>query len=824
MGITDLTRLQKQVKVEKGTVLIVQGSKNKALTIIHSGLAELIAYSGNTGDLKPEQILNKSIRVGLIKGESICGIMGLLSPEPYSHSVRTLTECLISVIPVSIDEIIKTLQSKMVLNLQVLRALVQRIESAIFLINNYKYLWHKLASIADSIALGIDLPKKPSKIQENANRMVMPLAEYSSFLKQKTAAGKLQKPKNWDHNLFLGNIQNSLNLFEEIDKIDIEHIIDNQQFLFIKRLLRKKDDLLINIFNRDEPTNYYFFQFLGKTLEALIKKNEEMVGIINKLIIILFSDSGWINEIIKKYNKKDKQLYLYIHYMGKFCWRCRRDIIQLFGKDLKTEYPVYSLLKNFEFLDTGDEVQEEKKETPKIVVQDGILSKYNNLLLKILSFAEVDSDFRKKFISLLNTFKSNKKKFENEPKLNSVKLKLSEMYWELYELCFLKIIDTDLKGFIPGIMLHFGLLDETLVAKEHLAYLDKAYAKNLFVDEPVPVMTLPYFLEKIYKMEINPSLTEMGESFTDVLKKQVKMTKKEMENAYLFQDIVEDRVRFELKKVVSRIFKLVFGSIKTAFPILCSEALLGKIDRLFLEPEEFSGIVNKFRERDFSLFYRDIVLHHKFGSDIVSKEVVPNFVLYPFSGSRIMMWQELDGPKRNTRGRTFLPLFFNENLNDAILTALAHFRWELQKLMAGAKWMDPVDGGFIGAYYDYINFYKKNPNLTPKAKELLNDFIKRTRSDKERFTKDYIMWMNFEFEGRIKLNNVARDIFYRYCPFTKEVREDLAKKPLYTNLDTKYQNRIRKNILKLESRIRKFEKSEHSLPQELSDFMKFLKM
>ena len=178
MDVTDLTKLVKQEKVNKGTVLIVQGSGKKALTIIHSGLAELISYSGDACELVPEEIIDKSIRVGLIKGESICGIMGLLSPEPYSRSVRTLTECLISVIPVSINEIIQTLQSKMILNLQVLRALVQRNESAIFLLNNYKYLWHKLASIADSIALGLEFPKKPINLKENAKTMRLTLTDY----------------------------------------------------------------------------------------------------------------------------------------------------------------------------------------------------------------------------------------------------------------------------------------------------------------------------------------------------------------------------------------------------------------------------------------------------------------------------------------------------------------------------------------------------------------------------------------------------------------------------------------------------------------------
>ena len=386
MNVTDLTKLVKQEKVDKGTVLIVQGGNKKALTIIHSGLAELISYIGDAGGLKPGQIIDKSIRVGLIKGESICGIRGLLSPEPYSGSVRTLTECVISVIPVSIDEIIQTLQSKMLLNLQVLRALVQRNESAIFLINNYKALWHKLASIADSIALGIELPKRTIKQVENAGRMNLSLMDYSSLLKQKIISKKISVPQVWNHNIFLGNVQNSIELLKNIENIKIESIIDNRQFLFLKRLLRKKDNILIDLFKTDEPTNYYFFQFLGKTLEALLKKNKEMVQTINKLISILFSNSGWIGQVIKQYNKKNKKAYLFIHYMGKFCWRCRRDIIQLFGKDLKNEFPIYSKLKYFEMLDAEVEQQTEVKQGSKVEVQDVSLSKYNNLLLKILSF------------------------------------------------------------------------------------------------------------------------------------------------------------------------------------------------------------------------------------------------------------------------------------------------------------------------------------------------------------------------------------------------------------------------------------------------------
>ena len=162
--------------------------------------------------------------------------------------------------------------------------------------------------------------------------------------------------------------------------------------------------------------------------------------------------------------------------------------------------------------------------------------------------------------------------------------------------------------------------------------------------------------------------------------------------------------------------------------------------------------------------------------------------------------------------------------NEDIGTLLAQFRWELARTVAGANWMDPVEGGMAGAYYDYLTFYKRNPNLTPTHKEYLKDFIKKTRSDRERFSVDYLTWMLYEYEGRPRFNPVARDIFYRFAPFNKEIRAELAKKPLYADLETKRENRNRKEILRLESRFKRFEKANEALPPEMEKYMQFLKL
>lgn len=129
----------------------------------------------------------------------------------------------------------------------------------------------------------------------------------------------------------------------------------------------------------------------------------------------------------------------------------------------------------------------------------------------------------------------------------------------------------------------------------------------------------------------------------------------------------------------------------------------------------------------------------------------------------------------------------------------------------------------MGAYYDYISYYKKNPHLSSTTKEKLNDFIRKTKSDKDRFAQDYLTWVLFEYEGKIRMNTVVREIFYRYCPFKAEVRSEMAKKPLYSDMEVKFQNRRLKELLKVESRILKFEKQQKKVPEELSNYLAFLK-
>ncbi|AHC13823.1 cyclic nucleotide-binding domain-containing protein [Salinispira pacifica] len=834
MSNIDLNQRISKQKIEKNTILLLQGKPVNSILIIHSGMAEMISSSGDApthDDSLPSdsgESASDGVRVGLIKGETVCGILGLFNNKPLEHTVVSVSDCIISNIPVEDHMVVHLLQKNMRLNIQVMQALVQRIESAIYLFKNYKYLWHKLASIQDSLALGSDLENReePRTLPDRYN---VDIHEYSRYLRYELEQRGEKMPETWDSNVFLGRIQSGLDLYIQYDNLYIENMVDYSQYLFIKRLLRKPDKLVHALFNQDEPGNYYVYQFLIQSLEQLVGYNEKIVSHIRFLSDILYSDQGWVTTVLSMGEEEDYRFRMFRHYLWKFSWRCHRDAFKLLHKDLTKTHPMYQHLLEFrnkpveesssdshDNMFTNDSGQEDAS-------RDG-LGKYRNLLDKILDFADVSEEFTEEFRETLNALKELENIYKADPEAEKLRKKLTPMYWELYEICFLKQINTDLKSFIPGIMLHFGVVDETLLSGDDLEIIDEAYSQMLYVEEPLPAMTLPYFLEKVYTGDVNPSINEMGEGFRETLKRQEKMSNKERESAaHVYQDTPEDKVRYELRQVSIELSKILYGSKRKSLPILTSQVLGGGLSRMLFPPETCSEAAEKFHSRDYSLFYREVVSKHRFGTDIVQKEVLPYFVIYPVAGNRMMMWQELDGTRKESPARFMIPLYFSEKIDEGIGNLLAQFRWELSRSVAGANWMDPVEGGLSGAYYDYIAFYRKNPKLSSAHKEKLKDFIKKTRSDRDRFSSDYITWVLYEYEGKVRFNPVVREIFYRFVPFDSQAREQIAKKPLYADLETKLQNRRRKEILKLESRIKKFEKSGETLPREMEDYMEFLK-
>lgn len=825
MEVLDLNKQYMKETVPSGTLVIQQGEVGKSFVILHSGMVEVLFAENIEPDSTMQNIIENSLRIGLVKGDAMIGIMGLIGDKKANEiSMRTVSECIISSRPMKSEDLVTLIHKDNSLNFKLLRNLCTRVDSAVYLYTNYKYLWHKYASIADSLALG--MPGKAGSIYDIKKRTSSPIDEYSAYLKAMIKEDEQASiPEPWDYNLFLGKIQDSLKLYDDHDKTRIEDFIDHQQFLFIKRLVLKNDKILAAIFNKDEPTNQYIFDFLGQTINLLIKANKKIAQEIKELMDMIYTDSGWAVQIISGSKNDNLQKKNFIHFLSKFSWRCRKDTMTLLGKDLFTEYKVFTALKGYQtFIDPESENKKESSASIKTEDMKKKLAKYTGLLQKIMVFSSLGDTFKEDFTTLMDRLLKVENKHDSDPKIVKLREEISLKYWQLYENCFLKVIDSDLKGFIPGIMLHFGVVDERFLTEDDLLAIDDFYAGNLFSDDGIPVMTLPYFLEKIYKSELPPSMTEMGDIFKTVLKTQEKMTRKEREAASIFEDTPEDKVRFEIRQISLELSKMLFGNKKKSLPFLCSESLTGSLKRIFIEPELFSASVQKYKSRDFSLFYREILFKHSLGSDFIQKEVVPNFIFYPVFGTRAIMWQEMDGNNKRSAGRIFFPLYFAEKLHETTLTQLAYFRWELQKSIAGYNWTDPVEGGLVGIYYDYIRYFKKNLDITPEAKKRLEEFIKKTKSDKDRFAREYSLWVEFEYENKMRLNSYVRDIFYRFCPFPKEKRDEMSQKPDFKIMENRFQHRRQKELVRIKSKLIKFEKKKMKLPSELQNYIKYLEM
>ena len=135
--------------------------------------------------------------------------------------------------------------------------------------------------------------------------------------------------------------------------------------------------------------------------------------------------------------------------------------------------------------------------------------------------------------------------------------------------------------------------------------------------------------------------------------------------------------------------------------------------------------------------------------------IAPYVLLIPTYGDTGFCWEPFDRFNRATsRGRVVIPMY-SKNLYAAVLSAVADLRWQTAKEKASFYWMEE---GITGNYYQWF-----------VAQKLRGDV-------KEFFIQDYILWMTKEAEGIQKLDKEIRGIFWRYMPFSREVKEKLRNR------------------------------------------------
>lgn len=149
--------------------------------------------------------------------------------------------------------------------------------------------------------------------------------------------------------------------------------------------------------------------------------------------------------------------------------------------------------------------------------------------------------------------------------------------------------------------------------------------------------------------------------------------------------------------------------------------------------------------------------------------IVPFILLLPCYGDSGICWEPFDRYNRaSSRGRVAIPMY-PKNLTNAVISAVADLRWQVAKEKASFYWMEE---GLTGNYYQWFT-----------AKKIRGDV-------KEYFIQDYLVWVTKESEGIQKLEKEVRAIFWRFMPYSKEIKDKLKQRSyVYQELYQKDINR-----------------------------------
>ena len=467
----------------------------------------------------------------------------------------------------------------------------------------------------------------------------------------------------------------------------------------------------------------------------------------------------------------------------------------------------------------------EQPETPDI------FAPLENSLETILAYTSLDESEEDRFRQLMAEYRELQDKNSREESVRDLRKEIAKYFFHLYENAALTALESSKKPPLPvQLFLHFGYMDETLVGREHALMLLKLLLRIQAPENASAtghVYTMFEWLAAISRGEKEPSRNDFDQDFPTYLKirKQDGLITESQEKRYLVSP--KEKMRFELNNFFTLGMKMVASRPITFCPVLSSHNIIRNLmDQLVTRPQIEQGW-DQLRSIDYSLFYREALFQAP-GTNIpresILLEVLPDVILLPALGARGGLWQEISGARRDTPARMFLPILLTENLETVQIRLAGQFRWQICKRVQGARWNDLSELSLTAGYVDYLQFYRKNSDLSSEAKEKIKTEITACRNSFENvFILDYMQWIRYESQGAPRLNRVAKQLMFQYCPFAGEIRRKLETNAMYASMIRRHEAKAEKQFKVLTSKYRKYRKETETLPREIEDYIAYYK-
>lgn len=462
----------------------------------------------------------------------------------------------------------------------------------------------------------------------------------------------------------------------------------------------------------------------------------------------------------------------------------------------------------------------EKKRRQTTVKVENLGEALKNSLQQILKFARTEGDDKKELMSVMEEFVNAKDRLSTQDDMRKIKKKLTTHFFKIYEKCIFLWLEDENVPLPVELFLNYGYMDERLLDEPQIQFLYEmmtAPQENL----PCRIYTIPEWLKEIYKGKKEPSRNSFEQDYRDWLREEKRTGNiTEQREKELLEDY-EKRVSFEINNMFVSNHKIVNGKLSTYVPVLYKDEIYGHLERMYLTKERLCEAIVELEKLDFTIFQREVLYTNpelNIEKEYVLKHVYPDVILAPVYGMAVSMWQEITGKKRDTPGRFIFPVIAETEVDKLVTKAFGRFHWEYCRCEQGAAWNNIQYKSLTSEYMDYIQYYKKNRELTEEKREKIKAQVLKARNNsREIFLIDYETWIYYESKAALKLNKVSRLILAAYCPFNRETRDKLKTNAAFEEALMKHQRNFGEKKREWEMRIKRRENKNLEVPKEFYD-------
>lgn len=580
--------------------------------------------------------------------------------------------------------------------------------------------------------------------------------------------------------------------------------------------------------------------FFGFNMTISLHHIKEQVEIINKLITQCEECASYIKDLAKPLIKEDHSLYIGVWQLAMTMQHMQEnsgEIMSLFDdivdKVNNTENYLYEkcaidLEIDHEFMEdayynllNGTDSSAENDIEAFALTEESHASvdELNGSLSFILEYSELDDEKTADFNKHINDFMALKDKSSTEDDARTIRRGILKIYYDLYKAVFLKDYNSSEETpLIIDLFLRYGFISEKLLSQDLLEEL-LSFDKYDSGTGSCKVYDMKEWLTEIISGRKEPSKSEFDLDFEENLRDMRKTGRITEEQQKQMMNDRMAKLDYEISNMFKTNHRLLTGQVSSFVPFLYTEGCTGSLHRCILTKDRINAAVQRLLKIDFSAFYRERLFQEgdeKFQKEYIVEEVFPDIIVFPSFGSSGIMWQELSGRRRNSKGRFLLPYFIDSDIDGVMIKLFGRFRWELCRTMQGSSWNNIQIKSLTSEYSDFIQFYRKNRDLSDDKKEKLKMQIQKSRNNtREVFVIDYENWIKHEAQGGLCLSKPVRAIMATYCPFRAAVRESMSEQPLFREAMAAFIRESGKKKKEYDLKFKVWEKDGVKVPEEV---------